>query len=97
MTFELRSATMVLEREVRYLINTGKIKGRLAELGLTQKDVSKALGIAQPTANQKINNNRPMDLSEAEKLGVLLKLSPNDFETYFFYNHVAQSNGKEDS
>lgn len=87
---------MALEREVRYLINTSKIKGRLAELGLTQKDVSKALGIAQPTANQKINNNRPMDLSEAEKLGDLLKLSPNDFETYFFYTEVAQGN-KEDS
>ena len=44
------------------LINTSKIKGRLAEKGLTQKDVAAALGIAQPTANQKINNTRPMDL-----------------------------------
>lgn len=66
------------------MINTSKIKGRLAELGLTQKDVADALQIAQPTANQKINNIRPMDLDEAEKLSILLKISPEEFQTYFF-------------
>lgn len=66
------------------MINTGKVKGRLAELGLTQKDVAEALAIAQPTANQKINNNRPMDLDEAEKLATLLHLNPEDFQIYFF-------------
>lgn len=66
------------------MINTNKIKGRLAELGLTQKDVADALQIAQPTANQKINNIRPMDLDEAEKLSILLKISPEEFQTYFF-------------
>lgn len=66
------------------MINTNKIKGRLAELGLTQKDVSKALNIAQPTANQKINNVRPMDLNEAEKLAILLQITPAQFNEYFF-------------
>lgn len=66
------------------LVNTKKIKGRLAELGLTQKDVAKALNIAQPTANQKINNIRSMDLLEAEQLSNLLKLDPQDFQVYFF-------------
>lgn len=67
------------------MINTNKIKGRLAELDLTQKDVAKALKIAQPTANQKINNIRPMDLNEAEKLAVLLRIKPEEFQSYFFY------------
>lgn len=66
------------------MINTNKIKGRLVELGLTQKDVSKALNIAQPTANQKINNIRPMDLDEAEKLAILLQITPAQFNEYFF-------------
>ena len=66
------------------LINTSKIKGRLAEKGLTQKDVATALGIAQPTANQKINNTRPMDLDEAEKLAALLCIKPEEFQVYFF-------------
>ena len=52
--------------------------------GLTQKDVAAALGIAQPTANQKINNTRPMDLDEAEKLAALLCIKPEEFQVYFF-------------
>lgn len=67
------------------MINTNKVKGRLAELQLTQKDVADSLGIAQPTANQKINNIRPMDLNEAEKLSDLLQIPPEDFGVYFFY------------
>lgn len=66
------------------LINVSKIKGRLAELNLTQKDVAKALGIAPPTASQKINRVRPMDLDEAEKLADLLKIKDDEFRDYFF-------------
>ena len=67
------------------MINTNKIKGRMAEMRITQKEVAIELGIAQPTANQKINNIRPMDLEEAEKLSKLLKISPQEFGAYFFY------------
>lgn len=67
------------------MINTNKIKGRMAELQITQKDVAKSLGLAQPTVNQKINNIRPMDLDEAEKLSDLLCIKPEDFAVYFFY------------
>ena len=58
------------------MINSNKIKGRMAELGITQKDVSKALDIAPPTVSQKINNVRPMDLNEAEALAKMLKIQP---------------------
>lgn len=67
------------------MINTNKIKGRMAELQITQKDVANSLGLAQPTVNQKINNIRPMDLNEAEKLSDLLHIEPEDFSVYFFY------------
>lgn len=66
------------------MINTNKIKGRMAELQITQKDVANSLGLAQPTVNQKINNVRPMDLNEAEKLSDLLHIKPEDFAVYFF-------------
>ena len=66
------------------LINTSKIKGRLAEKGLTQKDVAGALGVSQTTANHFINNTRPMDLDEAEKLAALLCIKPEEFQVYFF-------------
>lgn len=66
------------------MINTNKIKGRMAEMQLTQKEVAASLGLAQPTVNQKINNIRPMDLNEAEKLSVLLNIPPEEFSSYFF-------------
>lgn len=68
------------------MINTNKIKGRMRELNITQKDISEELGIAQPTVNQKINNIRPMGLEEAEKISELLEIRPAEFATYFFYN-----------
>ncbi len=68
------------------MINTNKIKGRMSELQLTQKDIAEHLGLAQPTVNQKINNIRPMDLDEAEKLSNILKIPKEEFSVYFFYN-----------
>lgn len=66
------------------LVNTDKIKGRMRELKITQKDVALALKIAQPTINQKINNVRPFNLSEAESLATLLKIDDSAFANYFF-------------
>lgn len=66
------------------MVNTNKIKGRMRELEITQADVAKCLNIAQPTANQKINNIRPFDLDEAEKFSSLLGINAGEFGTYFF-------------
>lgn len=66
------------------MVNANKIKGRMRELSITQADVAKALNIAQPTANQKINNTRPFDLDEAEKLANLLQIHAGEFGDYFF-------------
>lgn len=68
------------------MINSNKIKGRMKELEITQADVAKALNIAPPTANQKINNVRPFDLEEAEKLANLLAIESGEFGKYFFYS-----------
>lgn len=66
------------------MVNTNKLKGRMKELEITQADVAKALGIAQPTANQKLNNIRSFDLDEAEKLSAMLHIETGEFGTYFF-------------
>ena len=71
------------------MVNTNKIKGRMREKAITQADVAKHLKIAQPTANQKINNIRPFDLEEAEQLAKLLDIDAGEFGTYFFSNDVA--------
>ncbi|SEL14076.1 hypothetical protein SAMN05216469_112126 [Ruminococcus albus] len=79
----MQNATQT-ERQVVIVVNTNKIKGRMKELEITQADVAKCLEIAQPTANQKINNVRPFDLNEAEKLAELLNIEAGDFGLYFF-------------
>lgn len=66
------------------MLNVDKVRGRMAELRITQRDVADALGIAVPTASQKLNRVRPMDLDEAEKLASLLKLENDEFGLYFF-------------
>lgn len=71
------------------MLNTLKIKSRMVELNLTQKDIAKMLRIATPTVSQKINNIRPMRLNEAEKLAELLKINNEEFAIYFFYQPVA--------
>lgn len=80
------------------MINTNKIKGRMAEMQITQKDIAKSLGLAQPTVNQKINNIRPMDLNEAEKLSKLLCIEPEEFSIYFLQRklHSANLRGRGD-
>lgn len=66
------------------MLNTRKIKGRLVELGLTQRDVAQTLNIAQATASQKINGVRPLYLEEAKALAGLLKIENGDLKDYFF-------------
>lgn len=66
------------------MVNTNKIKARIVELGINQQDVAKALGIAQPTLSQKINNIRPIDVNEALMLADFLKIQPTEYPAYFF-------------
>ena len=71
------------------MINTNKLKGRIVEKGYTQADGAKCLDIAQPTFSQKINNIRPMDLDEAEKIARWLEIPVEEYSAYFFCHTVA--------
>ena len=66
------------------MVNSVAIKQRAKEKDIRQKEMARAMGVKQPTANQKINNIRPMLLEEAEKLAQLLGISDEEFRFYFF-------------
>ena len=73
------------------MINSKKVKGRLVELGLTQRDVSKIWNCALPTVSQKINQIRPITLQEADLLAKLLGLDEEEYYEFFLkMNCVAQ-------
>lgn len=67
------------------MINANKIKIRMLEKNMTQKDLAVMMGMAQSTLSQKINNIRPMDLNEAENMSELLDIPQEEFALYFFY------------
>ena len=67
-----------------HVVNTKKIKARIKEIGSNQTLIATAMGIAQSTLNQKINNIRPMDLTEAEALQRELNIPDSEFHSYFF-------------
>ena len=83
LTFDLRYAN-IKTKGGEMLPNTEKIKSRMKELGYTQTDLAKQMGMATPTICQKINNIRPFSLDEAEQIASILKIKDKDFGLYFF-------------
>lgn len=77
------------------MINSAAITNRLKALGLKQKDVAAATGLRQATVSQKINNIRPMLLSEAETIAGLLKIGDLEFSYFFFSKALQLSERKE--
>lgn len=71
------------------MINTLKIKARMVECGLKQKDIAEALNLSPATISQKLNNVRPMYLKEANLLSDLLGITTEEIGEYFFKSKIA--------
>ena len=73
------------------MINKRKIKARMVELGLIQKDLMgpDCLNCALPTVSQKINGRRPITVDQAERLGKKLQLNDREYFEFFFANKSA--------
>jgi len=67
------------------MLNLPKVRGRMAELGLTQKDIAAedCWDCALSTVSLKLNGDRPILLDEADALAKKLQL--NDAEYYIFF------------
>lgn len=89
LTLKLRCAILVTTKGGEHMPNTERIKRRMADIGISQVDLAKALSIAAPTVCQKINNVRPMSLDEAEKIAEVLDIKDEEFGTYFFAPKLA--------
>lgn len=73
------------------MINERKIKGRMVEMGLTQKDVASkdVWDCALPTVSQKLSGARPIFLDEANALAKLLKLTEMEYYEFFYADRIA--------
>lgn len=68
------------------MINANKIRGRIAEMGMTQKQVAEEIGMSEKTFSIKMNNGK-FGLDEADRIIKVLKIEQP--EKYFFTNDVA--------
>lgn len=73
------------------MVDAERIKRRMEEVGVSQKDVADGMGLAQSSLSLKINGKRPFFLDEAWKLAEILKVR-DEFFSYFFSPDVAQRN-----
>jgi len=71
------------------VFNANKVRGKLAEMQLTQKDVAKVWNCSLPTVSQKLNGLRPLFLDEAVSLANLLNLTDQEKVDIFFADQIA--------
>lgn len=91
----LRYAKIALCKGGDRLPDAKKLRLRMSDLKLSQREVSTKMGIAQPTLSQKLNGVRPFYLEEAEKLAYILEIPDSDFGLYFFHEDLRSAkNGK---
>lgn len=60
----------------------GKLKGRLAEAGMTQSELADSLGMSRATLSMKMNGKREFTLAELRIIVKLLNIE--DPNSYFF-------------
>lgn len=63
-------------------MNDRKIKAKMVELGVTQKDLAHELGISIQNLNAKLNGRAIFNIEEAQKITNVLKID-NPIEIFF--------------
>ena len=59
-----------------------KLRGRMAEVGYSQRDMAKSLGISKATFSIKVNAKRDFTLTELRTMAKVLNIE--DPKAYFF-------------
>ena len=73
------------------MVNTAKIRGRIIEKGKTIQSIAPKIPCTPYTLGQKISNETPMHIEEAETLIDELEIPINEVVEYFFYNISCKS------
>lgn len=68
------------------MINTAKLRGRIVEKGKTIQSLAPKIPCTPYTLGQKIANETPMQIEEANILAKELDIPDNEITEYFFYN-----------
>lgn len=71
------------------MVDTQKIIEKIKAEGKNQKMIAELLQISQCTVSLKLNNKRPFFLEEALKLAEFLRITDEEFSSYFFAKEIA--------
>lgn len=71
------------------MVDSKKIRARMVEMGLHNRDIAETWNCAMSTASQKLNGVRPISLDEANGLARLLKLSEAEYYYFLFAPEIA--------
>lgn len=66
------------------MINKDKFKAKVAEHGLTQKELSKTIGISNNSLSRKLNDKAPFTLGELQAIKDKLELTSQEVSDIFF-------------
>lgn len=73
------------------MINTLKLKGRIAEKGKTIQALAPKIPCTPYTLGQKIANEAPMQIEEANTLANELDIKDSEIVEYFFYKRSCKN------
>jgi DNA-binding XRE family transcriptional regulator len=71
--------------------NYSKMKGKIKELGLTQSDFAKKIGITEQTLSLRFSNKRPFRQDEIMKIMSLFSEPLENIHIYFFDKKVQKN------
>lgn len=72
------------------MIDYPKLKGLMAERGLTVVALAHILGVSRQTASDKVNGNTKITLTEAQTIAKALHMDKEERDSIFFKNFVKQ-------
>lgn len=72
------------------MIDYSRLKGLMAERGLTVVQLAHMLGVSRQTASDKVNGNTRITLTEAQTIAKALHMDKEERDAVFFKNFVKQ-------
>lgn len=70
------------------MINYAKLKGLMAERGLTVVSLAHKLGVSRQSASEKVNGKSKITLTEAQTIAKALNMDKEERDMIFFNDYV---------
>ena len=70
------------------MVNYAKLKGLMAERGLTVVSLSHMLGVSRQAASEKVNGKTKITLTEAQTIAKALHMDKEERDAIFFNDFV---------